>query len=36
MSGSKEEALKTFNEILVKFSATKEAQKAQDRINKIK
>jgi TolA-binding protein len=36
MSGSKEEALKTFNEILVKFPTTKEAQKAQDRINKIK
>jgi predicted negative regulator of RcsB-dependent stress response len=35
-SGSKEDALKTFNEILVKFPATKDAQKVQDRINKIK
>ncbi|MDR2396168.1 MAG: tetratricopeptide repeat protein [Endomicrobium sp.] len=36
LSGSKDEALKTFNEILINFPATPEAEKAQKRINEIK
>ncbi|MDR3125269.1 MAG: tetratricopeptide repeat protein [Endomicrobium sp.] len=36
LSGSKDEALKTFNEILINFPATLEAEKAQNRINEIK
>ncbi|MDR2399812.1 MAG: tetratricopeptide repeat protein [Endomicrobium sp.] len=35
-SGSKENALKIFNEILISFPATQEAEKAQRRINEIK
>jgi predicted negative regulator of RcsB-dependent stress response len=35
-SGSKEDALKIFNEILISFPATQEAEKAQKRINEIK
>jgi predicted negative regulator of RcsB-dependent stress response len=35
-SGSKEDALKIFNEILISFPATQEAEKAQKRINDIK
>ncbi|MDR2066514.1 MAG: tetratricopeptide repeat protein [Endomicrobium sp.] len=36
LSGSKDEAVKTFNEILINFPATLEAEKAQNRINEIK
>jgi tetratricopeptide (TPR) repeat protein len=35
-SSSKDEAVKVFNEILINFPATPEAQKAQDRLNEIK
>jgi predicted negative regulator of RcsB-dependent stress response len=35
-TGSKDEAVKTFNEVLVSFPATQEAKKAQKRINEIK
>jgi predicted negative regulator of RcsB-dependent stress response len=34
--GSKDEAIKTFNEVLIGFPATQEAEKAQKRINDIK
>ncbi|MDR1103832.1 MAG: tetratricopeptide repeat protein [Endomicrobium sp.] len=34
--GSKDEAVKTFNEVLISFPATQEAEKAQKRINEIK
>ena len=36
LSGSKDEALKTFNEVLINFPATVEAEKAQKRINEMK
>ncbi|MDR0723863.1 MAG: tetratricopeptide repeat protein [Endomicrobium sp.] len=36
LSSSKDEAMKVFNEILINFPATIEAQKAQDRLNEIK
>jgi predicted negative regulator of RcsB-dependent stress response len=36
LSGSRDEAIKTFNEILINFPATVEAEKAQKRINEIK
>ncbi|MDR1417913.1 MAG: tetratricopeptide repeat protein [Endomicrobium sp.] len=36
LSNSKSEAIKVFNEILINFPATIEAQKAQDRLNEIK
>jgi tetratricopeptide (TPR) repeat protein len=36
LSGSKDEALKVFNEVIINFPATKEAEKAQIRINEIK
>ncbi|MDR3306111.1 MAG: tetratricopeptide repeat protein [Endomicrobium sp.] len=35
-AGSKDEAVKTFNEALISFPATQEAEKAQKRINDIK
>ncbi|MDR1244667.1 MAG: tetratricopeptide repeat protein, partial [Endomicrobium sp.] len=35
-TGSKDEAVKTFNEVLISFPATQEAEKAQKRINEIK
>ncbi|MCA6069751.1 MAG: tetratricopeptide repeat protein [Endomicrobium sp.] len=34
--GSKDEAVKVFNEVLVNFPATKEAEKAQTKLNEIK
>ena len=36
LSGSKDEAVKTFSEILINFPATLEAEKAQNKINEIK
>jgi tetratricopeptide (TPR) repeat protein len=36
ISGSKDEAVKVFNEVLINFPATKAAEKAQNRINEIK
>ncbi|MDR1122849.1 MAG: hypothetical protein LBL02_02360 [Endomicrobium sp.] len=36
VTGSKDEAVKTFNEVLISFPATQEAEKAQKRINEIK
>ncbi|MDR1663013.1 MAG: tetratricopeptide repeat protein [Endomicrobium sp.] len=35
-AGFKDEAVKTFNEVLISFPATQEAEKAQKRINEIK
>jgi predicted negative regulator of RcsB-dependent stress response len=34
-TGSKDEAIKTFNEVLINFPATQEAEKAQKSLNKI-
>ncbi|MDR2436702.1 MAG: tetratricopeptide repeat protein [Endomicrobium sp.] len=36
VTGSKDEAIKTFNEVLINFPATQEAEKAQKRLNEIK
>jgi predicted negative regulator of RcsB-dependent stress response len=36
ITGSKDEAIKTFNEVLINFPATREAEKAQKRLNGIK
>jgi predicted negative regulator of RcsB-dependent stress response len=35
-SGSKDEAIRTFNEVLINFPATQEAETAQKRLNEIK
>ncbi|MDR1926496.1 MAG: hypothetical protein LBQ13_02280 [Endomicrobium sp.] len=36
LSGSKDQAMKIFNEVLLNFPATEEAEKAKDRLNSIK